>query len=734
MYELSDKVTRKESAIDSDYSVLLSSHANMEGMRHIENCVNIMHNLTIPLCHAEQAAAGLGYLLEANAQHSIGCKMSTLNRQLQELLSWTTLQGQSKLPINFPEGAGPQPVETVIDQALAMTIDENMVSLHEDVAMLIVMKFSKIIPQHMGVQTTIQKCGAASFPTFFSEEMFTLDFAVNTNERAGILKTDDPELAALHSLSEKVVHFEVAIDAAIKHLKACMKDFLSTSMDILRQIYQNFPELSVRWEKDVEMMQSIGHQLMEQFAGMKTMRHNQYPLLMATVNKYEQMQDYLERDEKDRIAQLRKVAKSLERACRDAGFLEVKNENSRARFVNLKMLSFDSSSYQSVPCMVILDSQLPVIATKFLAEYMSLDGSGKLRLYFDAIKKFIKSHGICDTSKGFLSSFAWMVLGLHVLLREQLIPNIHGAFVASYSNTTGVVSPVPPMDQLRRTTTERLANVSIIQLLDRFFRYYVEEFDLFAAVVSLRNQGDVLPKTMWKKGAVLWRLSIEDPFELAMNRCACDLGSTLSRPGQLTTFKALRRAVYGISSIIASDADSNRANIRKFFSKTELIHLARKSDYSGAIINPPKEFSMASLTYADLNGAATVTGDKTAFQVSLLTSPPNNEALGNILSQANELFSKLPPLSTPQMSPRMDSNLPTQRSSAPQTQRSTCSFSSNLLLTLAHWLCLVKQVAIRCSRKRRHRWADRTATCVDQAWVVLHRHAPDTTRTPMATR
>jgi hypothetical protein len=689
MYELTDKVSRKDHiGVDTEFSAIVSSHANMEGIRHIENCVSILHNLAIPMCHAEQAAVGLGYLADSNSPHSIGCKMSTLNRQLQELLAWTTLQNQSKLPINFSDDVSSQAAESLIDQMLVLTIEESMMNLSDDVALHIAMKLSMVISLQMGAQSTIQKCGSASFPVFFCEDMFTLDFAVNTSERAGILKPDDPELVAAYARSEKAIHLEVAMEASLKHIKACLKDFASVSMDILRQIYQNFPELSVRWEKDMEVIQSLGNQLLEQFTSAKNMRHNQYPLLMATVNKYEQMQEYLEHEEKDRIVQLRKVAKALERTCREAGFLEVRNENSRARFVNLKMLSYDSASFQSIPCMVILDSQLPNIATRCLAEYISLDGTGKISLFFDIIRKFVKSHGICDSAKGFLSSFAWMVLALHVLLREQLVPNIHTSMMNStIGGGLAESDSLPPMEHLRRVTTERFANISIVQLFDRFFRYYVEEFDLFSAVITLRRQGDLLPKGIWKKAPVLWRLSIEDPFELATSRSACDLGSTMSRPGQLTTFKALRRAIYGIGSILTSGADYCRANVRKFFSKTELIHLARKSDYMGAIINPPKEFSLSNLMYpsstsgtdAAAEAASTQpTGiatdpspnDKVVFTVSMLSSPPNNEMLGQILTNANELLAKLPPLS-----PRLYQEINTQRSSAPTTQRSKSIFA-----------------------------------------------------------
>jgi DNA polymerase sigma len=103
----------------------------------------------------------------------------------------------------------------------------------------------------------------------------------------------------------------------------------------------------------------------------------------------------------------------------------------------------------------------------------------------------------------------------------------------------------------------QLSRSSIMELLDKFFRYYVEEFDTFKNVISIRNLFHpmdctpipLLNKSIWKKNPVLWRLSIEDPCDpiiLSNNNdatspranssssTAFDLGSSLSRPGQLT--------------------------------------------------------------------------------------------------------------------------------------------------------------------------------------------------------
>lgn len=69
-----------------------------------------------------------------------------------------------------------------------------------------------------------------------------------------------------------------------------------------------------------------------------------------------------------------------------------------------------------------------------------------------------------------------------------------------------------------------------------------------------------IPKAHWRVEApVMWRLCIEDPFERSIDNISrpYDLGSTLTRPGQIQVFKAIRRAAFGVNAIIVKD-------IRKF--------------------------------------------------------------------------------------------------------------------------------------------------------------------------
>eukprot|EP01034_Spumella_vulgaris_P043001 gene43001-53361_t len=150
----------------------------------------------------------------------------------------------------------------------------------------------------------------------------------------------------------------------------------------------------------------------------------------------------------------------------------------------------------------------------------------------------------------------------------------------------------PRLQYLPAKYVTKIENTSIFEMLDLFFRYYVEVFDVFGDVVSLKERGETLSKSAWPKSpVVLWRMSIEDPFDNVSSLQPADLGASLSRPGQLTTFKALRRAIYGLHSIVVLGVDTCQMNIKKFFSRSDLIHLARKSDYLGAVITPSTQWN-----------------------------------------------------------------------------------------------------------------------------------------------
>jgi hypothetical protein len=85
MYELSDKMSKRTATADS--------------ARNIEDCVALMSSLALPLCWQKQSEFCLEFLAETPL--CLGSKMQTLNRQLQELVAWTNIEGQTTAPHTF---------------------------------------------------------------------------------------------------------------------------------------------------------------------------------------------------------------------------------------------------------------------------------------------------------------------------------------------------------------------------------------------------------------------------------------------------------------------------------------------------------------------------------------------------------------------------------------------------------------------------------------------------------
>jgi len=191
---------------------------------------------------------------------------------------------------------------------------------------------------------------------------------------------------------------------------------------------------------------------------------------------------------------------------------------------------------------VIACNPMPIQMTQLLYDYITLDPSGKVRDYLQTIKLFASSHHISDPAGGYLSITAWYVMALHVLLKHKLVPNIHMSRLYRHTKegggvaTTVTISPRPPTPvTLTEDQQAVLVETPLLVLLDLFFRYYVEQIDIFSSIVTLRDEGSLMPKSKWPANPVLWRISIEDPFESVGGFVKpYDLGCTLSRPGQLT--------------------------------------------------------------------------------------------------------------------------------------------------------------------------------------------------------
>ena len=167
-----------------------------------------------------------------------------------------------------------------------------------------------------------------------------------------------------------------------------------------------------------------------------------------------------------------------------------------------------------------------------------------MRDFLALLRAFVRTQGVVGDASGkeeknpsgqkvkagCLSTFAWSVLAMHVLLRFQFIPNIHtqqkegeeGSAECSFSKENvpeNIMHTQPlPMDSARNilfnrimrsykgessadeevekaveamTYAKKLSSVSTLELLHLLFGYLSASVDVFGSVVTMRGEGEV---------------------------------------------------------------------------------------------------------------------------------------------------------------------------------------------------------------------------------------------------
>jgi hypothetical protein len=175
-----------------------------------------------------------------------------------------------------------------------------------------------------------------------------------------------------------------------------------------------------------------------------------------------------------------------------------------------------------VKCDLTVYRPFPIVNSSMIRQFVDWDASGTLKRLLMLVKKFAKSQGVGSAVEGFLSSYAWVLLCLHVLMRDGLIPSLElhpddrNGFQLDFSN-------------LR---CERgIAKTPVPFLLHRILTYYSSEFDVMNSVATLRGSGEVctmnmricsvcmcmcnahrsrqvMSKSIWPRN-LRWRLSVE---------------------------------------------------------------------------------------------------------------------------------------------------------------------------------------------------------------------------------
>jgi DNA polymerase sigma len=118
--------------------------------------------------------------------------------------------------------------------------------------------------------------------------------------------------------------------------------------------------------------------------------------------------------------------------------------------------------------------------------YLQWDPTGTLRQLLLLIKRFAKSRGIADASSGYLSSYAWVLLGLHALLRLRYLPVLTPEFSADGLPVGFLLDPEYVPEGSRR-----LSATPVSVLFYQVLHYFSAEFDVSRSTATLRGRGEV---------------------------------------------------------------------------------------------------------------------------------------------------------------------------------------------------------------------------------------------------
>ena len=199
-----------------------------------------------------------------------------------------------------------------------------------------------------------------------------------------------------------------------------------------------------------------------------------------------------------------------------------------------------------------------------------------MKVFISIVLVFVKQHKLIDLTDGNLSVSAILHMIVHFFLKKKLIQidrSISTHISYKWNNDCEVDGG-------------SMESCDPITLLHKFCYYYSYEFNIFDDVVSITSEKSVHKSLKSQyRSCVMWRLYIED-----ISNSAVDMGSSLTRPGQIQLFKAFRRCVFATLRILESiklrDPGANLL-IPHLFDK-RMLDLAMVGGYKGAnVTNVP---------------------------------------------------------------------------------------------------------------------------------------------------
>ncbi|CAM0150643.1 unnamed protein product [Urochloa decumbens] len=212
----------------------------------------------------------------------------------------------------------------------------------------------------------------------------------------------------------------------------------------------------------------------------------------------------------------------------------------RARVPIVKLMDPETG----LSCDICVNNLLAVVNTKLLRDYAQIDR--RLRQLAFIVKHWAKSRRVNETYQGTLSSYAYVIMCIHLLQLRRLLPCLQEMeatyFVTVDENNCAYFDQV---DKLNNYGAHSRDTVS--RLLWAFFHYWAYEHDYTKDVISIRT-GRIISKERkdWTRrvGNDRHLICIEDPFEISH-----DLGRVVDK----FTIKILREEFERAANILQFD-------------------------------------------------------------------------------------------------------------------------------------------------------------------------------------
>lgn len=187
--------------------------------------------------------------------------------------------------------------------------------------------------------------------------------------------------------------------------------------------------------------------------------------------------------------------------------------------------SFDGSLHFDL-CFL---NDIAVVNSSLLREYSLLDN--RVRVMMLSVKSFSKQNNIASAADGTMSSYTWLNLVVFYLQCIGFLPSLqcsklmdsHGFSPDVKGNRwhsiNGLQTYYLTSEQITRRKIwkqpSHFSDTTLPSLLFGFFNFYSNVFPQQAVAASIRLGKCSLPKTSFLRTGRLWRLCIEDPFEVS---------------------------------------------------------------------------------------------------------------------------------------------------------------------------------------------------------------------------